>query len=106
MTSSSVSALGDAFLRARDLDASLDERLQFYSDAVRRTVPTYAEAVDRMVERLAGAEAGANAPQPGDLMPPFLLPDEMGRLVSLDDLSRDGPVAITFHRGHWCPWCR
>ena len=35
-----------------------------------------------------------------------MLPDEAGRLVSLDRLLADGPVAITFHRGHWCPYCR
>jgi peroxiredoxin len=39
-------------------------------------------------------------------MPAFVLPDENGRLTSLDSLLRDGPLAITFHRGHWCPWCR
>jgi peroxiredoxin len=26
--------------------------------------------------------------------------------VSLENLLRVGPVAITFHRGHWCPYCR
>ena len=39
-------------------------------------------------------------------MPPFLLPDHSGRLVSLDDLVAAGPVAVTFARGHWCPYCR
>jgi peroxiredoxin len=39
-------------------------------------------------------------------MPPFLLPDEQGRLVGLEDLLGEGPVAIAFHRGHWCPYCR
>ena len=39
-------------------------------------------------------------------MPPFVLPDEMGQLVSLEELVRQGPVAVTFHRGHWCPYCR
>jgi hypothetical protein len=28
------------------------------------------------------------------------------RLVALEDLIADGPVAIAFHRGHWCPYCR
>ena len=36
----------------------------------------------------------------------FVLPDESGRLVTLDGMLREGPAAITFHRGHWCPWCR
>lgn len=39
-------------------------------------------------------------------MPPFLLPDESGRIVSLEELHAKGPIAVTFHRGHWCPYCR
>jgi peroxiredoxin len=39
-------------------------------------------------------------------MPPFVLPDERGELVSLEALCEVGPVAVTFHRGHWCPYCR
>jgi peroxiredoxin len=39
-------------------------------------------------------------------MPDFTLPDERGELVSLASLLRVGPVAVTFHRGHWCPYCR
>src|SRR5260370_21262685 len=39
-------------------------------------------------------------------MPPFLLPDESGRLVSLPSLLDKGPVAVMFFRGHWCPYCR
>jgi peroxiredoxin len=27
-------------------------------------------------------------------------------MVSLDQLLSKGPVAVTFHRGHWCPYCR
>jgi peroxiredoxin len=106
MTSAFLPNLGEAFASARDMDASLHERLAAYSDAVRRIIPSYADAVDRLVERLSEADAGANAPRAGDPMPEFLLPDERGRLVGLGDLARDGPVAITFHRGHWCPWCR
>jgi len=39
-------------------------------------------------------------------MPSFLLPDHAGRLVSLEDMVAEGPVAVTFARGHWCPYCR
>jgi peroxiredoxin len=39
-------------------------------------------------------------------MPPFVLPDEIGRMVSLEELLNRAPVAVTFHRGHWCPYCR
>src|SRR5919201_2063682 len=27
-------------------------------------------------------------------------------MVGLDELLGTGPVAVTFHRGHWCPYCR
>ena len=39
-------------------------------------------------------------------MPPFVLPDESGCLVSLEQSIERGPIAVMFHRGHWCPWCR
>lgn len=106
MTSATSTALAEALARCRDMDAALSERLDAYSTAVRKFIPDYADAVDRLVVRLASNGAGLGAPQPGEPMPPFVLPDETGRLVSLDSLLRDGPVAITFHRGHWCPWCR
>ena len=106
MTSPPLAALAEAFVRCRDLDAPLSERLAAYSSAVRQHIPAYADAVDRLVARLARSGAGAAAPQPGEPMPTFVLPDESGHLASLDTLLRDGPVAITFHRGHWCPWCR
>src|SRR5262245_45851591 len=106
MTSPQLAALANEFVRCRDLNAPLNERLDAYSSAVRKFIPSYADAVDRLVARLSGNGADASAPQPGELMPGFVLPDETGRLTSLDSLLRNGPIAITFHRGHWCPWCR
>jgi peroxiredoxin len=106
MTSTPLEDLAAAFVRCRDMDASLAHRLEAFSTAVRQHIPDYADAVDRLVERLAGSGAGDAAPKPGDRMPPFVLPDETGRLVALEGLLRDGPIAVTFHRGHWCPWCR
>ena len=88
------------------MDASLSERLQLFADVSRALRPDAQEAVDRMVERLMASEAGAGAPLPGQPMPSFSLPDETGSLVSLEDLLETGPTAITFHRGHWCPYCR
>jgi len=99
-------ALRDAFAHCHTMDAPLSERLDAYSKAVRTHIPDYADAVDRLAERLTYNNAGATAPQSGDPMPPFVLPDESGRLVSSASLLTRGPVAITFHRGHWCPWCR
>jgi len=107
MTSNAIrEELEQAFQRIRAMDASLDEQLKAFSDAARQKRPQFAEAVDRLVGRLRESGAGTSAPQPGELMPPFHLPDENGHIVSLDRLLAKGPVAVTFHRGHWCPYCR
>lgn len=107
MTSNAIRGeLEQAFQRIGAMDASLDEQLKAFSDAARQKRPQFAEAVDRLVGRLRESGAGTSAPQPGELMPPFHLPDENGHIVSLDRLLAKGPVAVTFHRGHWCPYCR
>ena len=28
-----------------------------------------------------------------------------GHLTTLEEVLADGPVAVVFHRGHWCPYC-
>jgi peroxiredoxin len=98
--------LRQAFERARDLDGSMGDRLKAYADAVRHLHPSFAVIVDRFVDRLKRNGAGDAAPKPGEVMPPFLLPDESGHLVGLKDLIGHGPAVVTFNRGHWCPYCR
>jgi len=98
--------LRSAFQRCRDMEGTLNEQLRAYADASREVFPAYGEAVDRLVVRLNGNGGGETAPRPGDAMPPFMLPDESGRLVSLSALLESGPVAVMFFRGHWCPYCR
>ena len=98
--------LDDAFRRVRDLDVSLSEQLRSFAENTRQERPEFAAAVDRLIDRLRQYSAGESAPKPGEPMPGFVLPDENGDRVSLDDLLDEGPVAITFHRGHWCPYCR
>ncbi|TIU30058.1 MAG: AhpC/TSA family protein [Mesorhizobium sp.] len=91
---------------AVEFDAPLNERLDVVARAVRRLNGDFADAVDRLVARLQEQGAGAMAPAPGDLMPAFLLPDDSGKLIGLTDLLKQGPAAIIFQRGHWCPYCR
>lgn len=106
MTRTLADILDEKLAQCRELDAPLAERLRIYADEVRRIAPAFAATVDGLVHRLIESGAGTTSPQVGEPMPPFLLPDERGRLVGLDDLLADGPVAIAFHRGHWCPYCR
>jgi peroxiredoxin len=106
MTNPVVEAIEQAFQEVRGRDASLGERLVYVADQVRAISPPFAEAVDTFVGRLEQTGAGSDAPQVGDQMPSFILPDDQGRFVSLDRLLEVAPVAIAFHRGHWCPYCR
>jgi peroxiredoxin len=98
--------LEETFIRCRDLELPLAARLQAFANEVRRMGPHFAEAVDALVHRLMESGAGTTAPEVGEPMPPFMLPDERGRLVGLENLLSEGPVAIAFHRGYWCPYCR
>ena len=95
-----------AFQKCRDMEGTLRQQLDAYAAAGRDIFPAYAEAVDRLVARIHENGGAENAPRPGDPMPPFILPDEGGRLVELNSLLRRGPVAVMFYRGHWCPYCR
>src|SRR4030095_15152152 len=94
----------DAFKRVRDMDASLDEQLRAFGDGARQRRRDLTAAVDRLVRRLRRCGAGESAPQAGEAIPPFVLPDDTGHMVNLDQLLTQGPVAVTFHRGHWCPY--
>ena len=98
--------LRQAFLRCRDMEGTLSEQLRAYAAAGHEFFPAYGAAVDRLVARINENGGGENAPRPGEAMPQFLLPDETGRLVSLAALLVQGPVAVMFYRGHWCPYCR
>lgn len=92
--------------RAREMDVSLGERLDYVARAVRSLSTEFADGVDRLIDRLRAADAGADAPQVGDAMPTFALPDVAGNFVRLEEELEKGPVAVIFNRGHWCPYCR
>lgn len=92
--------------RCRTMDAPLAERLQSFANDVGQLSPEFAAIVARMVERLQSVSAGQSAPAPGERMPGFVLPDQNGHLVSLDRLLENSQAVISFHRGHWCPYCR
>lgn len=85
---------------------SLGERLAAYARERREANPEGMAVVDRFVARLEQASAGATAPALGETLPPFMMPNQDGRLVTLDGLLGDRPLVVVFHRGHWCPYCR
>jgi peroxiredoxin len=95
-----------AFERARRSEAPLGDRLRIIAEVVGHEFPAFTEIADQFVSRLDRARAGSTAPQVGEPFPPFLLPDQDGRLVLLEELLTKGPVVAAFVRGHWCPYCQ
>jgi peroxiredoxin len=89
-----------------ETDGSLNQRLAAVAAKVREVNPGFADAIEALIARFRRGGAGAEAPKIGEPLPPFLLPDDSGALVALDELIEHGPVAVVFNRGHWCPYCR
>src|SRR5260221_12735019 len=106
MTKQPISPIEAAFLEVRDSNLSLKERFAVVAEAARTHKPWYAEAIDEFGCRIREVSAGAASPQVGEAMPPFVLPNHEGQLVSLEQILEVGPAVIAFHRGHWCPFCR
>lgn len=106
MTHPLVAALEEKFQKVRNMDQPLSDRLRAIADEVRNRSPEFADAVDTFVGRLERAQAGSGAPEVGEAMPDFSMPDQDGRLVRLDEILSSGPAILAFHRGHWCPYCR
>lgn len=101
-----VAALDAAVREARESPVPLGDRLDMVDARVRELSKVYADAIELFVGRLKSVGAGAYAPQVGDIMPNFMMPDQDGHMVALDQLLRDGPAVLVFYRGHWCPYCR
>ncbi len=107
MTTRAVAeALDQALARLMVDESPLATRLEQYASTLRELNQPFAEAADRLISRLAHVQAGGDAPQLGEPLPPFMLPDETGHFVSLEDLLATGPVVVAFRRGHWCPYCQ
>lgn len=99
-------SLSGAVAEARVLQAPLADRLQHFTALLEHVAPRYARHYRGLVERLVAAKSGKRAPKAGDAMPDFVLPDADARLVTLSQLVAEGPLVLSFNRGHWCEFCR
>ena len=84
----------------------LRNKLSAYREKSRQLRPDFARAYDDLVHRLTALDRGEVGPKAGEPMPPFTLPAETGRMVSLTSMLQSGPVVISINRGHWCPYCK
>lgn len=98
--------LPEALERAQGLEGSLAEKLAAYTAWHRVLSPVVAAAYDRLIVRATAAGVSPATPDVGEPMIDFVLPDREGHLVSLNGLLEEGPLVVSFNRGHWCPFCR
>ena len=96
----------NSFVDILNIDASLNEKLAKYFSQLEIDRPDIAVAYTNMVDRLIAAGAGNEAPEIGDRLPEFLLPDHQGHLISSRELLESGPLVVSFNRGYWCSFCR
>jgi peroxiredoxin len=61
--------------------------------------------MDSETESLIRANFTDKALKVGDAAPDFILPNQHGKPVRLNDLLDSGAVIVTFYRGGWCPYC-
>jgi hypothetical protein len=81
---------------------SLTQDLAHLREESRREIPEDNLAVmDRAIEDLARSGLVEAALNKGDTAPDFVLPNAMGRPVSLTELLKQGPVVLSFYRGGW-----
>lgn len=85
---------------------NLTIELKAVTEAVRNQAPKEVlGAMESATAKLAASGLTAKALQPGMRMPDFELPDATGKPVRSSALRAQGPLLISFYRGHWCPYC-
>ncbi|MBA4047545.1 MAG: alkyl hydroperoxide reductase [Sphingomonas sp.] len=67
--------------------------------------PEAVAIIHRTTDELIATGQADRALKAGDRAPDFSLPDADGRMVRATDLLASGPIALTFYRGVWCPYC-
>jgi peroxiredoxin len=67
--------------------------------------PDLLDGIDRALAELAASGQAERAVHAGQDAPRFRLPDQAGVLRSLDEMTRPGPLVLSFFRGAWCPFC-
>jgi hypothetical protein len=85
------------------LQQELDDfRAQFESGGPPRNAPkSTIEVLHRATEELRKSGLAERALRNGDLAPTFILNSQDGNSISSAELLAQGPLVITFFRGHW-----
>jgi peroxiredoxin len=84
----------------------LEQQLAAFKAEFARIAPADRPALyEAKIEELRASFAREEAIGVDDHAPDFVLPDAQDKPASLSNLLQLGPVAVTFYRGGWCPYC-
>jgi peroxiredoxin len=101
-----AASLAEALAEICVMEAPLWRRIETWVAKQRASGSPFVEATQGLADRLQAGEVGRDAPEVGERLPAFLLPDQRGHLVALDDVLGPNGLVLSFNRGHWCPFCQ
>lgn len=82
--------------------ATLEQRLAAIRKASEKEIPEEAlKIIHRVTAELQQSGMAEKAIGEGDQAPAFALPNQDGKIVSSDELLAEGPLVLSFFRGHW-----
>ena len=85
---------------------SLQAQLEGIRKSLESRMPAPAlDIMHRATDDLIASGLEDNIAAIGSAFPSFVLTDQEGAELSLASLLEKGPLAITFYRGLWCPYC-
>lgn len=84
------------------LNAQLTEKRQASKDGLPADIHA---AMMKATKELSETGIVAKAPQVGEKLLNFELPNASGTNSNLQEILKEGPVVLTFYRGGWCPYC-
>ena len=85
--------------------STLREKTDAQMNKTRENNPEFAKAVDALLKEAQNFKKGSEALSVGVMAPNFILPNAVGKSISLQKLLLKGAVVISFYRGSWCPYC-
>jgi peroxiredoxin len=84
---------------------TLKEQTDAKIAAGRKAKPEFMKSIDDMISKEKSFKRGDDAIQIGTSAPNFVLPNAVGKEISLVNLLVSGPIVVIFYRGDWCPYC-
>lgn len=84
----------------------LKTQIETLSEEMKSKIPEGAAVVmTRALSELKSSGLENASLKKGAKCPEFSLPNAQGKMVSVTELLRQGPVVLVFYRGGWCPYC-